>query len=48
MPLIYKGKKSLYVANIGDTRAVLFTSKGAERLSFDHVGSDPSEEARVR
>jgi len=42
------GKKTLTVANIGDTRAVLITSKGAERLSFDHRGKDPLEEARVR
>ena len=42
------GNKVVYVANIGDTRAVLNKNGLAERLSYDHKASDPAEIERVR
>ena len=37
----------LYVANAGDTRAVLCKNGAAERLSKDHKATEPSEIQRV-
>jgi serine/threonine protein phosphatase PrpC len=42
------GNKVLYVANVGDTRAVLSKNGLAERMSYDHRGTDPAEIERVR
>jgi serine/threonine protein phosphatase PrpC len=43
------GRKVLYLANLGDTRAVLMTGAStAERLSYDHKSTDKSEVDRVR
>jgi len=37
----------LYTANVGDARGVLVKSGKAERLTYEHKGSDPTEEKRV-
>lgn len=38
---------SLYVANVGDSRAVLVGAREAYRLTKDHRPDDPSEAARI-
>jgi serine/threonine protein phosphatase PrpC len=38
----------LYVANIGDTRAVLWKSGQAERMSVDDKADNPDEVARIK
>ena len=42
------GNKLLYVANLGDTRAVMSKNGVAERMSYDHRGTDEAEVERVR
>jgi len=43
------GRKVLYVANVGDTRAVLMSGASlAERLSYDHKSTDKIEAQRVK
>jgi serine/threonine protein phosphatase PrpC len=37
-----------HVANLGDTRAILITSNGAERITVDHKATDPSEIKRIQ
>jgi serine/threonine protein phosphatase PrpC len=43
------GRRVLYVANLGDTRAVLVSgASSAERLSYDHRATDKAEIERVK
>jgi serine/threonine protein phosphatase PrpC len=45
----FGGKTICHIANLGDTRAILWTEKLiARRLSIDHKVSNPSEEDRIR
>eukprot|EP00927_Polykrikos_kofoidii_P012809 TRINITY_DN15553_c0_g1_i1.p1 TRINITY_DN15553_c0_g1~~TRINITY_DN15553_c0_g1_i1.p1 ORF type:complete len:578 (+),score=88.39 TRINITY_DN15553_c0_g1_i1:32-1735(+) len=37
-----------YVANVGDSRALLVGKSGTRRLSVDHRASDPAEASRVK
>ena len=43
-----QGERILYVANVGDTRAVLGSNEKAERLSFDHKCTVEKECERIR
>eukprot|EP00929_Paragymnodinium_shiwhaense_P030103 TRINITY_DN17114_c0_g1_i1.p2 TRINITY_DN17114_c0_g1~~TRINITY_DN17114_c0_g1_i1.p2 ORF type:complete len:745 (-),score=147.86 TRINITY_DN17114_c0_g1_i1:329-2563(-) len=43
----HKGAVTLYIANVGDSRAVVVSETAARRLSVDHVATDPSEAQRV-
>lgn len=40
--------KACYIANLGDTRAILCKNNEAIRLSFDHKATDESEAQRVK
>jgi len=44
---IKDGERWLHVANVGDARAVLCRNGKAERLTFEHKGSDESEAKRI-
>lgn len=41
-------QRVLYVANVGDTRAVLVSSESVERLSYDHRPNDNEEADRIK
>lgn len=38
----------LYMANVGDTRAVIGQGSTSKRVSYDHKASDPAEIERVK
>ncbi|KAI5307028.1 Protein phosphatase 2C 1 [Ascosphaera pollenicola] len=42
-----KRVRMLYVANVGDSRAIICRNGTATRLTYDHKGSDPHEGRRV-
>lgn len=42
------GHRILYIANVGDTRAVISRNGVAERMSVDHKCDDPMEIERVK
>ncbi|KAI8068462.1 phosphatase 2C-like domain-containing protein [Gongronella butleri] len=41
------GKRTLYTGNVGDARAVLCRNGIAQRLTYDHKGSDAQEAKRI-
>ena len=41
-------ERVVYVANVGDTRAVLVTASGVERISYEHKANDPAEVDRIK
>jgi serine/threonine protein phosphatase PrpC len=46
--MLEKNKTILYTANVGDTRAVIFTQFSFSRLTQDHKCSDLSESERIK
>lgn len=40
-------QRVLYLANVGDSNAVMVSSSGAQRLSQEHKGTDPGEIDRI-
>lgn len=41
-------ERVLYVANVGDTRAILVNADGYQRLSYEHKAIDPNELIRIQ
>jgi len=41
------GALTLYVANVGDSRAILVNGSTVRRVSYDHRASDPREKERI-
>jgi len=47
--LIYPlDERVLHIANIGDTRAILVSNDGVERITVDHKATDPKEILRIQ
>lgn len=44
---IESNERVAYVGNVGDTRAVLVTAMGVERVSYEHRPTDAAESARI-
>lgn len=40
-------QRVLYIANVGDSKAVLVNSNGFEQLTYEHKGTDPGEIDRI-
>ncbi|OMJ76119.1 hypothetical protein SteCoe_24561 [Stentor coeruleus] len=40
-------QKVLYIANVGDSKAVIVTTEGTEQVSYDHKGTDYAEIDRI-
>jgi protein phosphatase 2C family protein 2/3 len=45
--LITPDQKSIFVANAGDSRAIISSNGKSKPLSFDHKPSDPKESERI-
>lgn len=41
-------KRVLYVANVGDSSAVLVNNEGIQKLTYDHRATDPEEAKRIK
>lgn len=42
-----QGERTLYVANVGDSRAILIGGSSVAQLTIDHIATNPNEIARV-
>jgi len=42
-----KHEKVLYIANVGDSKAIIVTQNGTEQTTYDHKGTDQSEIDRI-
>eukprot|EP00826_Nyctotherus_ovalis_P060775 TRINITY_DN8566_c0_g1_i3.p1 TRINITY_DN8566_c0_g1~~TRINITY_DN8566_c0_g1_i3.p1 ORF type:complete len:253 (+),score=52.46 TRINITY_DN8566_c0_g1_i3:203-961(+) len=46
--MIENKERILYIANVGDTRAVLIKTEGCQRLSYEHKATDQNEIVRLQ
>ena len=45
---LFQDNTEVYIANLGDTRAILVSLDGVERITVDHKAIDPKEILRVQ
>ena len=41
-------ERILYIANVGDTKAILIKTEGCQRLSYEHKATDKDEIVRLK